>query len=235
MSWSLFCGMLVLSFGVGDSISSERDQPVRVVGAWTHDSGLLPPVSFEAEAPERLSDAGSVRVTLLGTDGAERSMTILPQEATAIEGPPAIIDAEAVWAGLDAETRRDRMALGMDSIRRAVDRLLLASGYDVVGDDDLGEVGKWFGLFVDRATSSTAHLDGATMLYQSSLRVDEAEGTYAVSAATSVFNRDPVVMARMGLRVAALVAVWGVGFAVLIWLLRHHERRVRATGRAGAG
>lgn len=224
ISWSCLCGLLVLTWGFTGSVMSEHEQPVRVTGAWTHDSGLLPAVSFEASKEGRLYYPGRIELTLVGADGATRSVTITETgvvERTSLlgflSGGPAIRSAAEARAEIEAERA---------SIRTVLDGVLEDSGYGSL--DGIEEVARSLGAFVSRAMGSTEHLDAQQLSFQSRIRVDSAEGTYAASRAAGMFNTDPVVLARMGVRVLIVAAVWVVGFIVLRWVLHRHERRVRA-------
>lgn len=87
LGWGAVGFFGLLQWGVIGPYSSRNDQPVRVVGKWLHDSGLLPAVSFDAEAEGREYDPGQVTLTIEGTDSALRSISIQPDGAGGVVDP----------------------------------------------------------------------------------------------------------------------------------------------------
>ncbi|MEL6498808.1 MAG: hypothetical protein AAFZ67_13890 [Planctomycetota bacterium] len=120
------------------------------------------------------------------------------------------------------------------SIRVAVEKFLVASGYDVVRDERYHEAMRRLAIFADDAVVRPGRLDGRVLSYGSTITVDLAEGTYAVARAREVLRADPVILGRIAVRVGAVLVVRVVGFFALRWLLYRHERRVRS-GEIPAG
>ncbi|MEL6797066.1 MAG: hypothetical protein AAFO89_09630 [Planctomycetota bacterium] len=233
ISWSCMCLLLLLTWGYTGSVLSANDRFIRVTGTWTHDSGLLPAVEFEAETDERFEPA-RVLLTVVGTDGATRSMEIQAFDAGDVDGPLGVIDAALALSKLSPTERADRMMMRVESIRRSVEELLLASGYDPINDAAIEDAMRQLTSFVSRARDSTHQLDGATVLWRAKVAIASAEGTIRRSLEDGVFDTDPVVVGRMAARCGLVVALWAVGWWGFGKVLRRHERRVRS-GEIPAG
>lgn len=230
LCWTMAALLVVYDVGFMRSFAGLQDPPVRVTATWRDDAGAVPPVMLVASSEARLGEPGTVVLTIEGVDGDPRELSMTEDGGSVRSRVSGLVGRGPLVAPTIEELDEQRR-----SLRRSLTLWLEGAGYSPETAPGVADALRDLELLTGSALRSPEQLDTAVFLLSSTLTIESAEGTYAVTLNRPPFLQDPAALGRLGVVVLIVLPIWLAGFVLLRRLLRGHERRVRSAGTGLAG